>query len=243
MDCFEMRIGFSTGAVAFGDFRLGLERLTPHQLYATELSALRGQELAPLVDALADLDLGRYRYVSFHAPSRFEASDERRIVKLLHRIAELGWPIVCHPDAIHETALWTPLARSLCFENLDKRKPIGRVANELDAIFDRFPESSLCLDLGHAWQVDRTMSEAREMIRRFRDRIKQVHVSEVNTQSEHVPLTLASTTAYMKVAEYIPDEAPWIIESAVSSSNDISREIECVRQSFARKLPHVVAEW
>jgi len=238
-----MRIGFSTGAVAFGDFRLGLERLAPHQLYAIELSALRGHELAPLIDALHELNLGQYRYVSFHAPSRFDASDERRIVTLLQRIAELGWPIVCHPDAMHETALWTPLAPSLCFENMDKRKPIGRVANELEFIFDQFSKSSLCLDLGHAWQVDRTMSEAREMIRRFRDRIKQVHVSEVNTQSEHVPLTLAGTTAYMRVAEYIPDEAPWIIESVVSSSANIAREIECVRQSFARKLPHLVADW
>ena len=36
-----MHIGFSTGAVALGDFRLGIERLALYELYGLELSALR----------------------------------------------------------------------------------------------------------------------------------------------------------------------------------------------------------
>jgi hypothetical protein len=242
MDYFDMNIGFSTGAVAFGDFRLGLELLACHHLYGVELSALRGPELLPLIEALDHLDLHRYRYVSFHAPSRFEASDESRIVKLLEPVVERGWPIICHPDAIVSDSLWKSIESSLCFENMDKRKPVGRTAAELDRIFDRFPNSALCFDIGHAWQLDRTMSEAWQILRRHRSRIKQVHVSEVNTHSEHVPLTLASATAFAKVAEYIPHEVPWIIESVISSTHEIKREIDFVQHFFSRRLPQLVTD-
>jgi hypothetical protein len=236
-----MRIGFSTGAVAFGDFRLGLERLSPYKLYGVELSALRENELEPLIDALDELDLAPYKYISFHAPSRFDANAESRIVRLLRLVADHRWPIVCHPEAIIDANRWAELGSSLCFENMDKRKPVGRTADELDRIFERFPNAGLCLDLGHAWQVDRTMSEARQIIRRFRQRIRQVHVSEVNTNSEHVPLTLSTATAFSKVAQYIPGEVTWMIESVVAPG-DIGREIEFVRESFSPRLLTLIAD-
>ena len=42
-------IGFSTGTLALGDFRLGLQQLYGKQAMAVELSALRDMELEPLV--------------------------------------------------------------------------------------------------------------------------------------------------------------------------------------------------
>ena len=57
-----MKSGFSTGAVAFGDFRLALDRLRPLALDAIELSALRKDELQPLIDALPNLNLDAYSY-------------------------------------------------------------------------------------------------------------------------------------------------------------------------------------
>jgi hypothetical protein len=43
---------------------------------AVELSALRQEELIPLVDELEHLDLSTFDYVSFHAPSSMERSFE-----------------------------------------------------------------------------------------------------------------------------------------------------------------------
>ncbi|HEX4123152.1 MAG TPA: hypothetical protein VHY37_00380 [Tepidisphaeraceae bacterium] len=229
-----MFIGYSTGAVAFGDFRLALDRLAPLRLHGVELSALRAPELAPLIDALDTLDLQAYEYVSIHAPSRYAASEEKSIIAQLQKIAETGWPIICHPDSISNPRAWAEFGSSLCFENMDKRKPIGRTADELELVFGRFPMAKFCIDLGHAWQIDRTMSEASEMIRRFHDRIIQVHVSEVNTNSEHKQLTRASVTAFNKVVQQIPVDATWIIESVIENQFAIVREVEFLQESLGR---------
>ena len=61
-------IGFSTGAVAKGDFRRALNLLREHHVDVVELSALRVDELEPLVAAIPDLDLGRFSFVSIAQP-------------------------------------------------------------------------------------------------------------------------------------------------------------------------------
>src|SRR3954451_22620697 len=72
-------IGFSTGALAKGDFALGLDaQRNVAGIDAVELSALRDHELPTLVDAIGSLDLDDFEYVSFHAPSRLAAMDEKR---------------------------------------------------------------------------------------------------------------------------------------------------------------------
>ena len=70
------RIGFSTGALAKGDFRRALALLREHRVDVVELSALRIEELAPLVSSLPDLELQDFQFVSIHAPSRFEPEAE-----------------------------------------------------------------------------------------------------------------------------------------------------------------------
>src|SRR5260370_18760032 len=99
-------IGFSTGALAYGDFRQGLTALRGKHTATVELSALREKELAPLVNALDSLDLQVYTYTSVHAPSKFEKDQEKAIVDLLGTIASLEWRIVLHPVAIREVFLW-----------------------------------------------------------------------------------------------------------------------------------------
>jgi hypothetical protein len=81
------------------------------------------------------------------------------------------------------------------------------------------PEASFCFDIGHARQVDPTMSEAALILRRFGSRLKQLHVSEVNTKSSHDRLTVASINACNKVYHLIPDQIPIILETPVSPNN------------------------
>ena len=56
-------IGFSTGALARNDFRRALQMLTGKNVSAVELSALRQDELVPLVEQLDHLDLSPFKYV------------------------------------------------------------------------------------------------------------------------------------------------------------------------------------
>lgn len=62
-------IGFSTGSLAQGDFLAALSMMADSKSKAVELSALREDELMPLLEALPGLDLRKYSYRSFHAPS------------------------------------------------------------------------------------------------------------------------------------------------------------------------------
>ena len=224
-------IGFSTGAVAFGDFKRALSLLSKMPVNSVELSALRLPELRPLIEDLNNLDLRQFRYVSFHAPSRFTSEQEPEIVAALQRVSERGWPIILHPDAIFDQDCWKPLGRAICFENMDKRKPIGRTCGELEQLFDRFPDARLCFDVGHIHQVDRTMTEGRLMAQQFHDRILQIHVSEVNTRSEHMHISAAFEFAFAKIVDVLPENAPLIIESVVPETQ-LLKELERARRMF-----------
>lgn len=164
-----MVIGFSTGSLALGNVRLGLQMVEGHATTAVELSALREAELAPLIESLDELDLSRFSYISLHAPSKLTLLSEDEAVSSLSSVAERGWPIVVHPDAIHDFAAWHRLGKSLCLENMDKRKTTGRTAAELEVYFANLPDATLCFDLGHARQIDPTMCEADAILCRFGD--------------------------------------------------------------------------
>src|ERR1700734_1191242 len=99
-------VGYSTGAIALGDFSRAVALLSTHNFQAIELSALRIAEVEPLLLALPNLGLDRYRYISFHAPSAFREDEEERLVALLSRLPAT-WPIILHPDAIYQASCWT----------------------------------------------------------------------------------------------------------------------------------------
>jgi hypothetical protein len=217
-------IGFSTGALALSDVKRALKMLEKTKTSAVELSALRQNELLPLVEQLDSLKLDQFVHISFHAPSSIDLAFEPTAIALLEKVHARGWPIVVHPDVMHVIAKWSRFGNLLYIENMDKRKAIGQTASDLANIFKHLPEACLCMDLGHARQVDPTMSEATAILSRFHDKVKQLHVSEVNAQSRHDRLTLEATMAFQRVARLIPSEIPIILESRVEESQ-IEQEI------------------
>jgi hypothetical protein len=224
-------IGFSTGALAYADFRRGLAMTRIAVCAAVELSALRQSELFPLLEGLKSLDLTGYDYISIHAPSQFEPTWEALAWERLREECWRNWPIVVHPDALLDFSLWREFGTLLCVENMDKRKPIGRTARELSRIFEQLPDASFCFDIGHAHQCDPTMTEAYLILREFGPRLRQVHVSEVNTRSKHDPLSYASILAYQEVAHLIPTNVPLILETPVAA-DQIQGEIAKVRRAL-----------
>jgi hypothetical protein len=223
-------IGFSTGAVAYSDFNKALELLAVEPVSCVELSALRLHEVTPLLDAIQTLDLRRYKYVSFHAPSKFTVEDERTLVEQLKCVPR-EWPIILHPDTIHNLDAWRRFGPQLAVENMDMRKPWGRTVEELTRTFEELPAATLCFDIGHARQCDTSMTEAYKILKRFGNRLKQVHVSEVNTSSQHDPISYAAKIAFHEVAHLIPSNIPVIIESRVTQP-EIRREIWRVAEAL-----------
>ena len=211
-------IGFSTGAIAYSDFRYGLQVLRDQNVTVVEISALRMIEWLPLIQALDELDLSTFNFVSIHLPSAMNASDESEVAESLHRIHRRNFPLIIHPDAIRDFGRWREFGSLLCIENMDKRKPIGRTEAELDVIFRKLPHANLCFDIGHAWQVDPTMTEAYSILKSYREKLKQIHVSEVNSRSKHDSLSYVSIQSFRDVAHMIPVGLPIILETPVSPS-------------------------
>ena len=227
-------IGFSTGALARGDFQQALQMLAGKNASAVELSALRQNELAPLVEALDHLDLRQFQYVACHAPSSIEPAFETTALRLLEQVAHRGWPIIVHPNVMYRPQEWARLGDRLCIENMDKRKPVGQTAGDLVEIFKGLPDATFCFDIGHARQVDPTMSEASAILHTLGGRLRQLHVSEVNTQSRHDALSLESVLAFQKVSHLIPADVPVILESRVEES-EMNQEIENALNALSAK--------
>jgi xylose isomerase-like TIM barrel protein len=233
-------IGFSTGALARSDFKLALFQLEEKPVNCVELSALRFHELRPLLESLSSLALERYLYISVHAPSQFQGDEELETLNLLRTFVPKSWPIVVHPDAITEIDLWRKFGNRIAIENMDRRKPVGRTAEELKDIFADLPEARLCFDIGHARQFDTTMTEAYRILRFFADRLCQIHISEVNSASQHDRLSFASVLAFEQVASMIPESTPIIVESRVTEQ-DIESEIEKTEQALSHPKPWPVS--
>jgi hypothetical protein len=177
------------------------------------------------------MDLNRYSYVAFHAPSSFAAQEEANLVETLERLVPKDWPIVLHPDTIHEASLWRALGARVAIENMDRRKSTGRTAQELRSNFDLLPDARFCFDIGHARQCDTSMTESYRILEAYGSKLTQLHVSEVNSASQHDPITYATKLGFQSIAHLIPAHIPLIVESRVSPS-DISKEIDAVLESL-----------
>jgi hypothetical protein len=224
-------IGFSTGALAKGDFSRAIRLQEQHRaLKAIELSALRDHELAPLVEAVPNLDLKSFDYVSFHAPSKLVDIGEAAATDLLLQLPE-AWPIVVHPDILRTSKLWARFGSRLCIENMDNRKTTGRTVPELRELFNMLPEATFCLDAGHAKQIDPTMATAILMLREFGDRLRQIHVSDVGASGEHFAIGVMARLAFSRLAAHVPKECPIIIESVIDFST-IEREAQAATDAF-----------
>lgn len=210
-----MNIGFSTGSLAYGDFASGIQMQLATTANVIELSALRENELEILLKAIGNINLEQFDYVSFHAPSKLINLREKDLIKLLSVVAEQHFNIIVHPDIIQDFSQWKVFGDFLCIENMDKRKPIGQTTNDLLEIFERLPDASFCFDLAHAKQVDPTMIEAISIANVFKGRIKQLHISDVNSRSVHEPLNLEAILAFRKLRKYLNKETPMILETPV----------------------------
>jgi hypothetical protein len=225
-------IGFSTGALAKGDFARGIDlQRGVAGIAAAELSALRDHELPLLAAAIPSLDLQPFRYLSVHAPSSLRTLSEEEAFALLHALPE-SWPIVAHPDLLRTPAIWRQLGARLCIENMDDRKAGGRTIGELRDLFALYPAATFCLDLGHARQIDPSMTAALAMLDELAGRLRQLHVSQVGARGEHLPLSPSAYAAFTQLAPHVPEGVPAIIESVVAPEG-IAAEVAAVAGAFA----------
>lgn len=207
-----------------------------------ELSALREEELQALVDAFSELTFEGLTYVSFRAPSKLSALGQADLVEQLAKLRGRVHGIVVHPEVIQDFPAWRPIQDLLLLENMDQRKPGGRTVNDLARYFAELPKMRFCLDLGHARQIDPAMLLAIKLLEAFGDRLAELHLSEVDADSNHVPLSTSAVQSFRRISRLIPAEVPTIIES-VLPPEAIAEEIEMARAALgdeARIYPPLV---
>lgn len=213
---FSMRaIGFSSGTLDAHDPLRAMEQSLSLGCSAFEVSALRMDEIEAVAETLRDPRLSEFSYVSIHAPGNVPAELESRVAKRFLTMSEERYPVVVHPDVIRTPAVWEPLSSRLLLENMDRRKRVGRFANEFENLFQELPEAGLCLDVAHLRQVDPTLNEGFKFMRLFGHRLREIHISEVTSNSTHGRLSLHASSYLKDFLQIVPHDVPVIIESAL----------------------------
>jgi hypothetical protein len=179
---------------------------------AVELSAMSEQELPGLLAYLEHAPLLPFRYISVHAPSKYRLASEDELVGDLAGLPRWIDAIVVHPDTIIEPDRWNALGRRLILENMDARKPDARTTDELAAYFERLPAAGLCFDIAHAKSVDASMELGVEILRRFGDRLRHVHLSSLDGDCHHVELSPDDEELFTPLLQRCRD-VPWILEA------------------------------
>lgn len=207
-------IGCSTGYLEElrGDWEALVAEAALVSSSAIELSAMAEGELPGLLDYLADEPSLPFHFVSVHAPSKDRRLSDAALVARLLELPGRVDAIVVHPDQIADPAPYRALGRRLAIENMDARKPTGRVAQELTGWFAALPEARLCFDVAHAAEVDPTMGAGCELLRRYSSRLSHVHVSSIDEDGAHVPLDPDDEGRFAPLLARCAD-VPWILEA------------------------------
>jgi len=224
-------VGFSTGALAFADFRRGLQMLRETGAKAVELSALRAAELDPLMESLDDLDLTSFRSSrSTHHRTWMPSTSGTRwkSCRQLPSVAGQSWFI----PTPFTTMPYGVVRQAVCIENMDKRKPIARTRDELCVWFDPAARG-IPLPGSRARPTDRSHYDRglpdSARLRESRGRGAPERGQRREQARTHF---LRATLAYQQVASMIPVTIPVILESIVSAEF-IDDEIEAAHEALA----------
>jgi hypothetical protein len=75
------------------------------------------------------------------------------------------------------------------------------------------------------------MTDAFEMLTAFGSRLVQVHVSEVDSESHHEPVSYGTILAFNRVSGLIPEHVPIIVESRVPQEK-INAEVAIANEAL-----------
>jgi hypothetical protein len=164
-------IGFASGCFTATDYDLALSINDAHGGTAFELGCYQTAWLSQAESWARRVPPGRIPLMSVHTP-RFTARQEPRVADIL---GSLGLPMIVHADRVGNPALWRLYGPATVIENIADPARFGSTAESLDTVFARLPEASFCLDVSHAFGAGGP-DLVRELARRYRDRLTQLHV-------------------------------------------------------------------
>ena len=142
---------------------------------------------------------------------------EAKLVDALNRLPASVDAIVMHPDVIDDTATLRRLGSRLVLENMDTRKATGRTADELAPLFERAAGRRAVPRRRPRARRRPDDGAAHELLDRFAGRLRHLHVSSLDADGHHVPLTEADLEAFRPVLDRCRD-VPWILEAPLPTA-------------------------
>jgi len=141
--------------------------------------------------------------------------------------------IIAHPNYIKDTAEWRELGAHLLIENMDPLHPKLRSAKDLEVLLSKLPEAGICLDLAHAMDKPILLDE---IISAYGNRIRQVHLGEINMLNGHHLSTISPRASKHCIAylKQIQPGTPIIFELALGSN---WQESLATTKKFAEDYP------
>jgi len=177
-----------------------------------------------------------FEYVSLHAPVNVRYGNNIETKELLQKLEDFysqldAKLIVIHPDLVDDWSVFEGFKMKWAIENMDDRKKSFKDLNDLEQFFSEYPKWWLVLDVGHVNSNDKTMILAEELIRAFRDRIVEIHLS--GYEKFHDPL---HRTKQIEIIDCCKDLFVPIIIESVFDPNDglegVKRELDYILKNL-----------
>ncbi len=205
-------LGFPTGSLK------NSSQVDALHFYKAEGFSVPEIHLSSTDDPLLPLGRQLFSDASVHLPSYLHTVEEEALAIGQAALAHGYTRLIIHPYVIKNPALWRKLGSALVVENMDFRFLGYRTAEDMALVFERLPEASFCLDVGHteSWNP----GEAMRLLDSFSDRLVAVHYSEIDrTNGDH--LSTVSDEIMKSHAVYLrrlPRPVPVIFEISANSA-------------------------
>ena len=203
-----------------------------------EFSAIKFHELEHILIELTEcnvyIDHGISEFsFSIHLPTNFNHEQEIQIVDMLNHYDTGDANLILHPDTIHNFELWQDFRGMVLIENMDLRKKDGITVGEMETIFKKLPDANMCFDIGHARQVDPSMSLAVDIHEAFFDKILEIHISNVHHTGAHHHMNTESMSDFRKVLRARDHKMTSVIIETPSILSKMSTDLNFVELSFS----------
>lgn len=175
------------------------------------------------------------KYVSIHAPFGLvhNSRNYQEFYKQMELLKKIYLSINAKALVIHPMDLPKPeIMRKYPFKALtENMEPCKKVSHKiLRRLFTKAPKVNMCLDVAHAYL--KSKSEAKKLVSKFRNKIKQVHFSCTYKHKDHQSLRKATKSFIRSVQVVKKLNVPVIIEEDMRTKKIayIIKEISLVRK-------------
>ncbi len=242
------KIGFSTGDInEETTISHWLKSYSKLHLPAIELGFTRAERLFKSKFEPGDTKiLQKFGHISLHAPVKYDdefvrypskKSDEFE-KKLINTLQESrAQYILFHPDLVDNFDYLDNLyGDKLVFENMDNRKPFGKIVSELEMVFEKLPNAKWVCDINHIFTNDKSMKSAKQWHEQLGNKLVYYHISAFGGFHS---LFIDNTDEINILNGLLDKSKPMIHEGldSVSSLNKLTQEIKLINQYLDNGYP------